>query len=240
MFRTRSRTAWLLGVAGVLLAACQSPTAASGGTPAVAMSVMRDVDSTSVDTVMRDVRIYALVTNAATHAPQPGVVVNWHIVGASGGSVFAGSGLTNADGIVRDIWTLGSTADTQAIEARAVDATTGDPLVLAHLEIKAHADSFNYISLDSIPIEVFVNQRVNVRARIGQAFDRYNNVVASVPSVSITADSNWIFVGDSAYSPVATHVAIKYAAGTWTGQIMATADTGGTVAGLRWRSLRRK
>lgn len=240
MCRTRSRAAWLLGAASVLLAACHSPTAAPGGPPAVAMSVVRDLDSTSVDTVMRDVRIYALVTNAATHAPQPGVVVNWHIVSVSGGSVFAGSGLTNADGIVRDIWTLGSLADTQAIEARAVDGTTGDPLVLAQLKIKAHADSFNYLSLDSIPIEVFVNQRVNVRARVGQGFDRYNNPVASVPSVSITADSNWVFVGDSAYSPVATHAAIKYAAGTWTGQILATADTGGTGGRLAGRSPRRR
>jgi hypothetical protein len=235
MFTSLRRGAWLLG-ASVLLAACQSPTASPGGTPAVAMSVMRQVDSILVDTVARDMRIYALVLNASTLLPQPGVVVNWHIVGASDGSVFAGSGLTNAEGIVREIWTLGSVADTQTIEARAVDAATGDPLVLARLSIKPRPDSFNYAVLDSMPIEVLVNQKVNVRERIGQGFDRYNNLVASVPTVAITADSNWVFVGDSAYSPVATHVAIRYSAGTWFSQIAAAADTGGppAAAPLRW------
>ena len=226
------RGTWLLPAA-VLFVACKAATTAPAGTTAVAMSIQRQADASLVDTVGHDLRIYALITDASTHAPAPGVLVNWHVVGMYDGSVYTEYTMSNADGIARQVWTLGSVADTQSLDVRAVDATTGDPLVLTQFRVAAHADTFSYFSLDSVPIEVFVNHKVNVRERIGQGFDRFNNLVASVPSVLITADSNWIFVGDSAYSPVATHVAIKYSAGTWSGQVAAAADTGGPPAAAR-------
>jgi hypothetical protein len=211
-----------------------SPTAPPGGATAVNMSVQRDLDASVVDTVRHDVRIFALITDASTHAPAPGVLVNWHVVGMYDGAVYTEYSLSNADGIARQIWTLGPYADTQTVEARAIDASSGDPLVLAQFQIKAVAGSFNYFTLDTVPIEVFVNHKVNVRERIGQqGFDGDGNPVSSGPSVSITADSNWIFVGDSAYSPVATHVAIRYSAGTWSGQIAAAADSGGPGSAAR-------
>ena len=74
--------------------------------------------------------LVARVVDASGHAI-PGAVVNFRVV-AGGGTVFAGAGQTNADGIVQDRWTLGtSSADTQRVEVRAVDATTGQPLVFA-------------------------------------------------------------------------------------------------------------
>ena len=56
-------------------------------------------------------------------------VVNF-VVTRGGGSVFAGAAQTNADGIAQERWTLGtSTADSQKVEVRAVDQSTGAPLV---------------------------------------------------------------------------------------------------------------
>jgi alpha-tubulin suppressor-like RCC1 family protein len=67
----------------------------------------------------------------ANGLPVIGQLVNFRVT-AGGGSVFAGSGLTNALGIVQDRWTLGtSTAEIQRVEARAVDANSGAAIVFA-------------------------------------------------------------------------------------------------------------
>lgn len=67
----------------------------------------------------------------AERDPVSGQVVNFHVV-AGGGSVFAGSGSSNSDGLVQERWTLGPVhADTQRVEARAVDPATGEPIVFA-------------------------------------------------------------------------------------------------------------
>jgi hypothetical protein len=61
--------------------------------------------------------------------PVGGQVVNFHVVKGDG-SVFAGVAITNADGVAQERWTLGkSVADSQVVEARAVDASTGEALV---------------------------------------------------------------------------------------------------------------
>jgi alpha-tubulin suppressor-like RCC1 family protein len=63
--------------------------------------------------------------------PVAGQLVNFRVI-AGGGSMFAGSSITNKDGISQDRWTLGPvTADSQVAEARAVDNTTGNPIVFA-------------------------------------------------------------------------------------------------------------
>lgn len=67
----------------------------------------------------------------ANGLPIVGQLVNFRVT-SGGGSVFAGSGLTNALGIVQDRWTLGTaTADSQRVEARAVDPNTGARIVFA-------------------------------------------------------------------------------------------------------------
>ena len=67
----------------------------------------------------------------ANGLPIIGQLVNFRVTSGAG-SVFAGSGLTNAQGIVQDRWTLGtSTADSQRVEARAVDPNTGARIVFS-------------------------------------------------------------------------------------------------------------
>ena len=63
--------------------------------------------------------------------PIVGQLVNFRVT-AGGGSVFAGAGITNAQGVVQERWTLGnSTADSQRVEARAVDPNSGAAIVFA-------------------------------------------------------------------------------------------------------------
>lgn len=60
-----------------------------------------------------------------------GQIVNFRVT-EGGGSVFAGTALTNAQGIAQERWTLGTTPGvTQKLEARAVDAATGEKRVFA-------------------------------------------------------------------------------------------------------------
>jgi alpha-tubulin suppressor-like RCC1 family protein len=69
--------------------------------------------------------------------PVSGQVVNF-IVTAGGGDVFAGVAITNSSGLAQEIWTLGDNpADSQHLEARAVDPESGDPLVFAHFSADA-------------------------------------------------------------------------------------------------------
>lgn len=61
--------------------------------------------------------------------PVKGQVLNFHVV-AGGGSVFAGTAITDQRGIAQERWTLGSEGP-QSVEVRAVDNETGEPLVFA-------------------------------------------------------------------------------------------------------------
>jgi hypothetical protein len=59
-------------------------------------------------------------------------IVNFKVV-QGGGSVWAGSALTNGKGKAQEWWTLGDAASRQLLEARAVDQGTGEQLVLGSI-----------------------------------------------------------------------------------------------------------
>lgn len=63
--------------------------------------------------------------------PVPGQLVNFEVT-SGGGSAFAGAGLSNHEGVVRERWILGpDSGQEQRLEARAVDGSTGEQLVFA-------------------------------------------------------------------------------------------------------------
>ena len=62
-------------------------------------------------------------------SPVNNQILNFRVV-SGGGSVFAGTALTDSHGIGQERWTLGSGGE-QKVEVRAVDNTTGAPLVFA-------------------------------------------------------------------------------------------------------------
>jgi hypothetical protein len=112
---------------GLVAAACNGEVVGGGQRPARVVVVSGDLQR---DTVGKELA-QPLVVRVLDERDQPvkGQLVNF-VVTAGGGSVFAGSALTNAQGEARERWTLGTVAgDTQRVEARAVDPATGEAIV---------------------------------------------------------------------------------------------------------------
>ena len=115
---------WLL-ILG--LGACSDGAQPADGTPVLFTIVAGDLQVAPAGTELSQTLVARVTTGDGD--PVQGQVVNFRVV-VGGGSVFAGSGGSNSQGIVQERWTLGySYADTQRVEARAVDPTTGDPIV---------------------------------------------------------------------------------------------------------------
>jgi hypothetical protein len=63
-------------------------------------------------------------------------IVNFRVT-SGGGMTFAGTTLTNANGVAQERWTLGTQVGAQTVEARAVDSATGGKLVYATFQATA-------------------------------------------------------------------------------------------------------
>lgn len=77
------------------------------------------------------------VLDSAGHRLQ-GQLVNFRVT-SGGGAMFAGSGISDDSGVVRDRWTLGTHPDSQRAEARAVDSKTGAGIVFGTFSATAIA-----------------------------------------------------------------------------------------------------
>ena len=73
--------------------------------------------------------------------PVKGQIVNFRVV-AGGGSVYAGSSLTNATGNAQDYWTMGPEPGPATLEVRAVDPTTGAKEIFATFSATAVLETF--------------------------------------------------------------------------------------------------
>lgn len=150
-----------------------------------------------------------LVAKAVDSAgnPLPRQVVNFRVA-AGGGSVFAGAALTNDQGVAQDLWTLGTaTADSQRVEVRAVDATTGQPHVYAVFTAVAHAGApatVAKLSSDSLMAEKNAASAETIMVVVR---DRYGNLVPGV-------DGTWT-PGSGSVTPTATDSA-GVATAIWT------------------------
>jgi adhesin/invasin len=132
MFAARRirRASWLL-TAALLLSCKDTPTTnqQQARVPASLDIVAGDEQNGVVGTELTNPLVVRV--EDANGLPIVGQLVNFRVT-SGGGSVFAGSGLTNALGVVQDRWTLGtSTADSQRVEARAIDPNTGARIVFA-------------------------------------------------------------------------------------------------------------
>lgn len=136
----RPNSALALLAAAVLAAACTETAAPPRpGVPAQLDVVEGDAQ---VDTVGQELPVALAVRVVDSEGrPVAGQTVNFRVV-AGGGSVFAGAATTNANGLARERWTLGTAAgDTQRVEVRAVHPETGDRQVFAVFTAVGVADS---------------------------------------------------------------------------------------------------
>jgi hypothetical protein len=120
----------LLALAGLAVAACDGGSGPDqAGPPAHLDIVSGDLQTAVVGTELPQALVVEVTDDKGK--PVEGQVVNF-VVTAGGGTVFAGTALTNAEGRAQERWTLGTTArDTQRVEARAVNPSTGQALVFA-------------------------------------------------------------------------------------------------------------
>lgn len=129
--------------------------------------------------------------------PIAGQIVNF-VVLSGGGSVFAGVANTNADGVAREIWTLGPVArDTQVVEARAVSPTSGAPLVFARFRAVASPGPATRLVVTAItaPPSAYALLSPALQVRVT---DQYLNTVP-VDGMSVSLS----ITGDSTSGPVA-------------------------------------
>jgi hypothetical protein len=120
---------FLIFSACAALAACNGASDSDPQVPARLDVVAGDAQAGLPSTELAQPLVVRVVDDKGK--PVRGRVVNFRVT-AGGGSVFAGTAETNADGEARERWTLGpSAADSQKVEARAVDPATGEPLVFA-------------------------------------------------------------------------------------------------------------
>ncbi len=120
----------LLALAGLAFAACDGGSGPDqAGPPARLDIVSGDLQTAVVGAQLPQALVVEVMDDKGK--PVEGQVVNF-VVTAGGGTVFAGTALTNAEGRAQERWTLGTTArDTQRVEARAVNPSTGQALVFA-------------------------------------------------------------------------------------------------------------
>jgi hypothetical protein len=114
---------------GLLAAGCNGEVVGGGHRPAAVLVVSGDLQTGTVGQELPQPLVVKVVDEAGR--PVRDQLVNFRVA-AGGGSVFAGSAITNRNGIAQERWTLGTVAgDTQQVEARAVDPETGAAVVFA-------------------------------------------------------------------------------------------------------------
>ncbi|HET7229616.1 MAG TPA: Ig-like domain-containing protein [Longimicrobium sp.] len=129
----------LIAAAALLaLAACSDSTGSGkAGPPARLDIVSGDLQPQAVAGSELPQPLVVKVLDAKGKAVE-GQLVNW-VVTAGGGHLFAGASLTDGNGEARERWTLGTVAgDTQRVEARAVNPTTGQALVFGQFRAFAN------------------------------------------------------------------------------------------------------
>ncbi|MDB4951873.1 MAG: hypothetical protein JWM27_4522 [Gemmatimonadetes bacterium] len=121
-------------------ASCDSPSGPTPtGTPAHLDIVSGDLQSGVVGAELSSPLVVKVTDDQGK--PVKGQVVNFRVT-AGNGAVFAGAAQTNDAGQAQERWTLGTVArDTQRVEVRAVDPSTGAPLVFATFRAVGRPDA---------------------------------------------------------------------------------------------------
>jgi hypothetical protein len=144
-----------------LLAACNSSTdSGRAGAPARLDIVSGDAQQAVAGQELAQPLVVKVLD--AKGKPVKGQIVNFRVV-SGGGSVFAGAATTNNDGQAQERWTLGPiVADSQRVEARAVDPATGAALVFG---------TFKAVAMSGAPAAVQLVGDSAFRAPLGSAID---------------------------------------------------------------------
>src|SRR5687767_7857578 len=126
--RHASAAAGVLCGSMLLVAACDTPIETEGfDSRPIAFSIVSGNGQTGAAGAELAEPLVVRVTRPAGNATVPvsRFLVNFRVM-MGGGSIFAGSVLTDVNGIAQDYWTLGPTPGMNILEVRSVDPSTGE------------------------------------------------------------------------------------------------------------------
>ncbi|MDB4948047.1 MAG: hypothetical protein JWM27_696 [Gemmatimonadetes bacterium] len=137
---TRKRSVSVLLLVSAALASCDSPSGPSPAGEAGAITVLAGDQQSGTVGADLGTSLSVKVTDAGGK-PVKGVPVVFQVT-AGGGALSAGSLPTDAAGVAQTRWTLGTVArDTQRVEARVNDPTTGAALATVRFRAVAQPDT---------------------------------------------------------------------------------------------------
>ena len=188
MLRRSSSGRLLLGAILCSAVACDGPTDADRLRPIGALEIVSgDQQSGTVGEELPE-GLEVLVLDVRGQ-PIEDYLVNFRVT-SGGGEVFAGSSLSNAEGVARERWTLGtSTAEPHSVEARAIDGETGAPLIIATFTAEALPAAPDSIAPHSGSGQVGIIGRALPLPLIAKVTDRFGNPVPETPVSWVPANA---------------------------------------------------
>ncbi len=180
LFRGR-RVASLVGLLAIGLISCEGRGPSAPVAPAIRFPARMQVTGGDVQSGPVGTELPAALTVRvldAAGAVIAGQVVNFRIVSGNG-TVFAGAAITDAQGRAAERWTLGTVAaDSQRVEARAVNPATGAAIVFATFTATATVGAVtSMVRLTPDSQSVSPNGTVSSAPAV-RTVDRFGNPVA--------------------------------------------------------------
>jgi protocatechuate 3,4-dioxygenase beta subunit len=219
-----ARPTHALALLGVLAGCRGESTGLIVGPPARLEVVSGEAQSAPAGTQLAT-PLVVRVTDANGN-PVPQQIVNF-VVTSGGGGVFAPAAITNADGTAQNLWTLGtSVAAPQTLEARAVDPTSGAPLVFATFHATVAAGAATQVTRTAGNAQSGLMAAPLTDSLQVKVLDQYGN---PVPNVTVT----WAAADGGTVSPAtSTTRADGTTRAAWTLGNHASAGATATVASL--------
>ena len=171
--------------------------------------------------------LVARITDASGRSV-PGAVVSF-VVTSGGGSVFSPAAQANAEGIVQNRWTLGtSTAAPQEVEVRSVNPNTGAPIVFGRFQATARPDRPATLTKTQGDGQQGIAGAKLPNAPRVRVTDQYGNGVPGVTVTWAVANGGGTLSAATSTTDATGHATVDWTLGPAAGQGSITA----TIAGL--------
>ena len=215
-------------ISSIVLGSCGDSTSPDD-TPGPAASFVIVSGDQQEDTVGQELPqpLVARITDASGRVV-PGAVVSF-VVTSGGGSVFSPAVQANAQGVVQNRWTLGtSTAAAQEVEVRSVNPNTGAPLVFGRFEATARPDRPATLAKTDGDGQQGIAGAKLPNAPEVRVTDQYGNPVPGVGVSWAVANGGGTLSAATSTTDATGHATVEWTLGPAAGQGSITA----TIAGL--------
>lgn len=221
----RVRPAWTAVLCFAFLSSCEGTTVVRSVGPPALLEIVAGQNQTAPAGTELPVPIEVRVLDADGQAVA-GQVINFKVV-AGGGSVFAGTAISNASGIAKERWTVGTTVSEQRLEARAVDPVNGAALVLGVFNATVTPAAPSAIAVAAGTGQTGVVATPLTDSIAARVVDQFGN---GVPAVSVA----WTAANGGSVTPATSMTGADGVARTgWTlGQIAGSQSASASVAGV--------